>query len=101
MDEKQTELRDRYGRQHLPRLFPSEGAGDKQHEVRDRSVGIGVALGAAFGMALGAGLGVVLGNLAWGIGIGLSVGTGVGIAIGVALGNKPFRTYAADQDRTS
>lgn len=87
MDDKLSEIRERYGRQHLPRLF-SGGVDDKQSKVRERYLGIGVAWGSALGVAIGAGFGVALGNLALGIGIGIAMGTGIGIALGAALGNK-------------
>ena len=61
---------------------------DKQREVREHYLGIGVALGSGLGVAIGAGLGVAFGNLASGIGIGLSVGTGIGIALGAARDKK-------------
>jgi hypothetical protein len=87
VDDKLTESRERYGRQHLPRLFSGD-ADDKQSEIRERYLGIGVAMGSAFGLAIGAGFGVALGNLAWGIGFGLCIGTGIGIALGAAWGNR-------------
>lgn len=61
---------------------------ERQREIRERYLGIGLALGAGFGLAIGAGLGVALGNLALGIGIGIPIGTGVGIALGLVQGNK-------------
>lgn len=63
MDDKLSELRERYARQHLPRFF-SGGVDDKQSEIREHYLGVGVALGTAVGVALGAGLGVAFGNLA-------------------------------------
>jgi len=57
---------------------------DKQSEVRQSSVGLGIALGTALGVAVGAGVGVALGNLALGIGLGIALG----LAIGVILGDK-------------
>ena len=85
--DKLTEIRERHGRQHLPRLF-SGGMDEKQSEIRERYLGIGVALGAGFGLAMGAGLGVAFGNLASGIGIGICLGTGLGIAVASSLGSK-------------
>jgi hypothetical protein len=61
---------------------------DKQREIREHYLGIGVALGSGLGVAVGAGLGVAFGNLAWGIGLGLSMGTGIGIALGAGVADK-------------
>lgn len=87
MDDKQSEIRERYGRQYLPRLF-SGGMDDKQSEIRERYLGVGVALGSAFGVAIGAGLGVAVGYLALGVGFGICVGTALGVAVGSSLGHK-------------
>jgi hypothetical protein len=88
--DKTGELRERYGRRYLPRLFPrgTRGTEDEQSEIRERYLGIGIAFGTGFGMVIGASLGVVFGNLALGIGFGICVGTGLGIAVGSSLGNK-------------
>lgn len=87
MGDNLTEFRERHGRQYLPRFFPGE-TDDKQREIRERYLGIGIALGAGFGVAVGAGLAVVLGNLALGIALGLCFGGALGIAVGSILGDK-------------
>lgn len=87
MNDKLTEMRERYGRRYLPRFF-SGGVDDKQSEIRERYLGIGVAWGSALGVAIGAGFGIALGNLALGIASGIAIGTGIGIALGAVLGNK-------------
>lgn len=61
---------------------------DRQSEIHERHLGIGIAWGAALGVAIGAGFGVALGNLAWGIGIGIAIGAGMGIALGAAWGSR-------------
>ena len=60
---------------------------DKQSEIRERYLGIGVAVGSGSGVASGAGLGVAFGNLALGIGFGIAVG----VAVGLIFGNKYAR----------
>ena len=96
--DKLTEMRERHGRQHLPRLF-SGRVDEKQKEIRERYLGSGVALGAASGLALGAGLGVAVGNLPWGIGLGICLGTGLGIVVGSRLGNKHAKAvHEPDRD---
>ena len=87
MNDKLSEIRERYGRQYFPRFFSGE-VDDKQSEIRERYLGIGVAWGSTLGVAIGAGFGVGLGNLALGIGIGIAIGTGIGISLGAVLGNK-------------
>lgn len=88
--DKLTEIRERHGRQYLPRLF-SGGVDERENEIRERYLGSGVALGAGCGLAIGAGFGVAVGNLAWGIGLGICIGAGLGIALGSSLGNKHAR----------
>ena len=97
MDDKQSEIRERYGRRHLPRLF-SARVDDKQSEIRERYLGMGVAWGSALGVAIGAGFGVALGNLAWGIGLGICLGTASGVAVGSSLGNKHAKAAQEPSD---
>lgn len=70
---------------------------DRQSDIRQRCIGVGIALG----VAIGAGLGVAFGNLALGIGPGIAIG----VALGVALGNKRAeegqRPSQADGDNDS
>lgn len=61
---------------------------DKQKDVREHYLGIGVALGSCFGVALGAAVGIALGNLALGIAVGIAFGTGLGIVFGAMQGKK-------------
>src|SRR5688500_8651318 len=96
MDEL-TEIRAGHGRHHQPRLF-SGGVDEKQSEIGERYLGIGVALGAGFGLAIGAGFGVAVGNLAWGIGFGICLGSGLGIAVGASLDNKHAKTAQERSD---
>lgn len=95
--DKLTEIRERHGRQHLPRLF-SAGVDEKQSEIGERYLGIGVALGAGFGLAIGAGFGIAVGNLAWGIALGICIGTGLGITVGSSLANKHAKTAQESPD---
>lgn len=97
MEDKLREIRERYGRQYLPRFF-SGGADDKQSEIRERYLSIGIALGTGLGVAIGAGLGVALGNMASGIGLGICLGTGLGIAVGSSLGNKHAKAVQEPSD---
>lgn len=53
---------------------------DKQREIRQRYLGIGIVLG----VAIGTGLGVALDNLALGIGLGVALG----VVLGGIVGNK-------------
>lgn len=88
---KLLELRERYGRDHLPRLF-HQGLGDTPNENRDRYLGLGIAVGGGAGLAVGAGVGaLIFGNVGLGIGFGLCLGTCLGIAIGASLVNKHSR----------
>ena len=87
MDDKQTETRERFLTGWRARMHHHDME-DKQREIGEHYLGIGMALGSGLGVAIGAALGVAFGNLAWGIGIGLSVGTGIGIALGAAWRNK-------------
>jgi hypothetical protein len=93
VDDKLREIRERYGRQHLPRFF-SGGADDKQSEIRERYLSIGIALGTGCGVAFGAGLGVAFGNLALGIGLGIALG----VAVGLILGNKRAKAVQEPSD---
>jgi hypothetical protein len=87
MADKLLELRERYGREHLPRLF-SETVGNTPTDVRENYLGFGIAVGGGAGLAIGAGVGVaIFGNVGLGIGFGLCLGTGLGVAIGASLGN--------------
>jgi hypothetical protein len=97
VDDKLSEIRERYARQHLPRLFSGE-VDDKQSEIRERYLGVGVAWGSALGVAIGAGFGVALGNLAWGIGLGICLGAGLGIAVGSSLGDKHAKAVQRPSD---
>jgi hypothetical protein len=97
MDDKLSEIRERHGRQYLPRFF-SGVTDDKQSEIRERYLGVGVALGAGFGLSIGAGLGVAFGNWASGIGLGLCLGAGLGIVVGSNLGNKRARAVQKSSD---
>jgi hypothetical protein len=91
MDDRLTELRERYGRQYLPRLF-ANSTDDTPSEIRERYIGFGIAVGGGSGLAIGAGVGVaIFGNVALGIGFGLCVGTCLGIAIGSSLGNTRLK----------
>jgi hypothetical protein len=85
--DKQNETRERFLAPWRARKHHDE-AKDKQREIREHYLGIGVALGSGLGVAMGAGLGVAFGNLALGIGICISLGVSLGIAIGAMLGNK-------------
>jgi hypothetical protein len=87
MADKLNEIRERYGKQRLPRLF-SGAVDDNRSEIRERYLGTGIAFGAGFGMVIGAGFGVAFGNLALGISFGICLGTGLGIAVGSSLGSK-------------
>jgi hypothetical protein len=78
--------------------FFSGGVDDKQSEVRERYLGIGVAWGSALGVAIGAGLGVAFGNLASGIGLGICLGTALGVAVGSILGNKHAKAVQEPSD---
>jgi hypothetical protein len=71
---------------------------DKQSEIRERYLGVGVAWGSALGVAIGAGFGVALGNLAWGIGLGVCLGAGLGIAVGSSLGDKHAKAVQQPSD---
>lgn len=72
---------------------------DKQRDIREHHLGVGVAWGSGFGLAIGAGVGVAFGNLSWGIGFGLCIGAGIGIALGAARGNKHAAEAAAESSR--
>ncbi|HEY0683643.1 MAG TPA: hypothetical protein VGD45_15025 [Steroidobacter sp.] len=87
MGDNQTETRERFLAAWRARMNYHDME-DKQREIREHSLGNGVALGSGLGLAIGAGFGAALGNLAWGIGIGLSIGAGIGIALGAAQGDK-------------
>ena len=99
MIEKQSDSRERYLAGWNARMNPHE-VEDKQREIRDHHLGIGVALGSGFGLAIGAGVGVAFGNLSWGIGFGLCIGAGMGIALGAARGNKHAKA-AAESSHTN
>ena len=94
MDDKH---RERFLTGWRARMNNHEGE-DKQREIREHYLGVGVALGSGLGVAIGAGLGVAFGNLAWGIGIGLSICTGIGIALGAARGNKRAKDVQEPSD---
>src|SRR5262245_36553940 len=98
VDDKQGDIRESYGRQHLPRLFSGRVDDDKQTEIREHYLGIGVAVGSSFGVAIGAGLGVAFGNLALGIGFCISLGVGLGIVVGSILGNKHAKSVQEPTD---
>ena len=83
MNNKRSDMRERYGRQHLPRLF-RERADDTQSEIRERNSSMGLVVGCGLGIVIGAGFGIASGNLASGIGFGVSVGVALGLAIGSA-----------------
>lgn len=87
MIDKLTEMRERYGRQHLPRLF-ARSTEEEQSGTHDHYVGVGIAIGAPIGLAVGVAYGFAFGNFATGIAFGLCLGTGVGIAIGSSLGER-------------
>lgn len=87
MNGKQSDSRERYLAGWDARMKPFE-VEDKQREIREHHLGIGVALGSGLGMAVGAGLGAASGDVSWGIGFGLCIGAGIGIAFGAARGNK-------------
>lgn len=87
MNDKQSEIRERYLAGWQARMNPHE-VGEKEREIRARRLNIGIALGAGIGLAIGAGFGIVIGNLALGIGFGLSLG----VAFGLIIGNKQTRT---------
>jgi len=83
MNNKRSDMRERYGRQHLPRLF-RETVDDSQSEIRERNSGMGLVVGCGLGIVIGAGFGVASGNLASGIGFGV----GIGVALGLAFGSS-------------
>ena len=85
--EKQSEIRERFLSGWQSRMRSDE-VEDKQREIREHHLGIGVALGLGLGVAIGAGVGVAFGSLPWGIGLGLCIGTSIGIALGTFRGNK-------------
>lgn len=87
MVDKLKELRERYGRQHLPRFFSKE-ADDEHDEIRGRDLGTWIAIGAGVGLAAGAGFGIAFSSLASGIGFGICLGIGLGIAVGSSQGGK-------------
>ncbi len=93
MDDKQSEIRERFLAGWDARVNPREVNGE-QSGIGDRQVGIGMAWGTSLGVVMGATLGVAFGDLAFGIGIGLCVGTGIGIAFGVARRSKYTRAAA-------
>jgi hypothetical protein len=64
-------------------------------EIRQRSVGVGIALGLSLGLAVGSGLGVAFGNVALGVAVGMCFGLAIGVAIGSALAN--MHTKAAER----
>ena len=64
---------------------------NKQSDIRQRYMGLGISLG----VAIGAGLGVALGNLAFGIGPGIALG----VAFGIILGNKHARLAQETADK--
>jgi hypothetical protein len=97
VDNKQSEARERFLTGWRARMNHHE-ADDKQKEIREHHLGIGVALGSGLGVAVGAGLGVAFGNLALGIGICICLGVSLGIAIGSARGNKHAKAVQEASD---
>lgn len=85
--DKQSVIRERFLSGWQARMKPHESK-EKQRQIREHYLGIGVALGSGLGVAMGAGLGGAFGNLSWGIGFGLCIGTGIGIALGAVRGNR-------------
>jgi hypothetical protein len=93
VDDKQSEIRRSYLAGWQARMNPHE-VEDKQRDIREHHLGIGVALGSGFGLAIGAGVEVAFGNLSWSIGFGLCISAGIGIALGAARGNKHAKAAA-------
>lgn len=93
MDEKQSEVRERY-RSRRQRSSESR----KQGKIREYYLSNGVALGLGFGVAIGAGFGIAFGNLPLGVGFGICLGTTLGIVVGSILGNKHAKVAQEPSD---